>query len=551
MTFPINPVIPYRAPLGYPAYSQVTPFTIRSGATYQDVLESIRAWIRDAEPQINQNFESLDDLWNLVHTFKAISSGQPSYSLHSDLIDETGATDSTVGVQLFLDAVPAGAIVIVPSGAVIKLTKSLLITKSITLTGGGELRWTAGIDHDPAINVQADNCNFVNLHMTNPNRIAASTGNRAYGIYFAANYGNVEGCLIDGFQNAVWVDANGEWHHHTVIGNRVINVPGSGTEDRGDGIYMAGAIFTVVGNVVSAWEDGIDGRIGIGAESLQAFVNPGTHYPYQDRGGVIANNMVLGKFRRSIANEGVENVSITGNSCIGFKWWGINVAGTAHYCVCTGNTIRFESTTVFDTGSTYTGILIYDNPKDCRVEGNSIIFLATPGNGSRCSGIEVTGSAAQAVDLVLANNTIDGNANQIGYGIWVRNGANRMSALFNSIRGFSVAGISMSNMIDPTINDNRILGSTGTKGITCNGDGSDGRVDGNTIAGLDSAIEFFFRSGAVSVSRNLIRNCGSGINLYGWKPAITLMLAMNHFASVQTKMTEIPTSGVTNVGNTI
>lgn len=327
-------------------------------------------------------------------------------------IDLTGATPSTTAVQAFLNACSNGDTVIVPTGAVINLTNAIEVTKRLRFTGTGELQWTAGIANLPAFHVTADGVTFDGIRMTNPGRLAAATGNRAYGIRFEANYGTVTGCTIDGFQAPIWVDATGEWHHHVVTNNQCLNVPGSGQEDRGDGIYMAGAIFTVTGNIVSCL-DGTDGRIGIGAEALQAFVGtPG--YAYQDLLGTISGNVVTGPFRRSIANEGVQNVAITGNTMAGFTWWGINIVGTAHYTACVGNTIRF-STNSPSSGITRAGIYVYDNVSGTRIAENSI--FAAPG-GVSDTGIGVAvGSGGNSVDLLIEQNTIDGGANQIADGI--------------------------------------------------------------------------------------------------------------------------------------
>lgn len=83
MTITNIPVIGYP---DYTPYTQITPFTVRDGATYLLVLEGLRDWIRDVLiPSIDTNIGGLETAWE---------------TQTNALVDEINATIATVTVQV-------------------------------------------------------------------------------------------------------------------------------------------------------------------------------------------------------------------------------------------------------------------------------------------------------------------------------------------------------------------------------------------------------------------------------------------------------------------
>lgn len=570
------------------AYSEVQPFTYRSGATYTQILESMRVWILDdLVPYLNTNFSDIQDNWvqsvqeivdgindalqaainaiaasDVIITDPAIIaalnatnsqsldyfSTRYGYVLQGSGIDPTGVADSTAAVRAFFDAIPAGATVKIPSSAIIKLTGGIVLNKSVHIEGPGELRWTAGIANDAAFACRADGITFDRVRLTNPNHLAGATGNRSYGIYWAANYGAVRNSVIDGFQAPVWVDANGEWHHHTVTGNQCLNVVGTGGEDRGDGIYMAGAVFVVSHNLVELL-DGTDGRIGIGAESLQGFVqNPG--YRYQDQLGVISNNIVMGAFRRSIANEGMPGVTISNNVCIGATFWGINVVGSAHRTTVSNNVIIWTSSLVVNPNPICSGIFIYDFPNDVIIDGN--IIYSTVAGSAMSVGIGFQQAAGIAKRVKVVNNRIFSEGHSIVDGILIASGGDDITINDNEIGYFTGKGVNAYNANVLTVCRNKISGYVATHGIFTNGSANAiGRFDGNTVVGCGTGLALVARSTIVTASNNLLYGPGSGVGLdmLNAAPGTTAQAAMNLFKGWAVNTQNLPTGTVTTGNN--
>ncbi len=480
-------------------------------------------------------------------------------------IDLTGATVSTTAVQSFLDACVAGDTVTVPSGAIINLDATITINHRITMNGSGELRWTAGISNSVMINITVDGCAFIGMYLTNPNHLAAQTGNRTAGIHFTANSGRVIGCRIVGQQQAINVEANGEWHDFVFNDNLILDVPGNGDgptnttsaygEDRGDGITVWGATATIVGNRVAALA-GTDARIGIHVEQLASY--EGTAYANGDSMCTIGSNVVTGQFRRGITSEGVTHTTIADNTIADATWYAINIVGTADNCVVSGNTIKVSRSSTDNQGSAWSpvraGILIYDNPMNPVIRGNTIVVTGT-GGGSAGIALQV-GSGGNSTDAVIDGNTIDGGAsNLFSNGVAVVNGANRIHVRNNVIKRFTGSGVTLADVDDPQVRGNYIRGVTGSPsqyGVVTSGAHTDGRVDQNTILSTVTAIKFASRTGLISASGNNIETATNGIDFTGWATSIVVMVALNNFYGTTNHLLNIPSGAnttVTNIGN--
>lgn len=589
------------------AYSEVQPFNYRDGATYTQILESMRVWILDdLVPYLNTNFSDIQDNWdeniqnivagindalqtalnaianaNVIITdpavlaaFNAVTSqsrdyldnryqAKASYVLRGTGIDPTGVADSTAAVQAFFDNLPSGASVVVPGDAIINLTGTINLTKKVRVSGFGELRWTAGIANSAMFLVTADGCRFEDLLLTNPSHLAATTGNKTAGILFQANYGWVSRCHIIGQQQAICVNANGEWHTFHFTDNTVRDVPGSGGgpsdvtnstgEDRGDGIVCWGAVATITGNRVSALF-GTDARIGIHVEGLPGFENPATPYNMADSSCTITGNIVSGKFRRGIVSETVSSVTITGNVIWDSTWWCIAVIGSAHGCVVANNTINWTRTNSDNQGGAYTpkrsGIMIYGGNQDTIVIGNVIRVLS----GLMPNGITLdTGSTAPGANpqnTTIQSNRISDAANGIGNGININNSSTDTRILDNDISGLTAIanGINAFKADKLVIRGNKIKGLSTSqgKGIYVSSTGTTVRCDFNTVDTFGVGISLFTRSVYTTAIGNVIANAATGIDFF--QTVIPVTESDNTFASVTTKTANVPASTVA-VGN--
>lgn len=107
MSAPIIPPIPGPILPNFPAYTQITPFTVRDGATYLLTLEALRDWIECTfTPEVNAQIQLLETSWetnanDLANQFETIS-GQLIQQVN-DAIQQV--IDSSVTVQ---DPVVAG-----------------------------------------------------------------------------------------------------------------------------------------------------------------------------------------------------------------------------------------------------------------------------------------------------------------------------------------------------------------------------------------------------------------------------------------------------------
>lgn len=462
------------------------------------------------------------------------------YLLAGSGIDLTGQTDSTVAVNAFFAALNDGASVVTPANAIIAVSDSIMNTKRVHWSGSGEIRWTAGVTNKPMIEATAAGSNYDGLYLTNPNHLAGQTGNKSAGIHITNNSVRVEGCTIVGAQQAIFVDAQGEWHDFIIMRNHILDVPGSGDgpssasnngEDRGDGIYVMGAGAVIVGNIVTAL-DGTDARIGIGIESLANL--EAVPYVHGDSMFTISNNRVTGKFRRGIVNEGCKYVTIADNTIADFTWWAIALIGTAWQSNVHHNTIASTRSSTDLQGSAWNpnrcGIMIFDNVANATVDHNAI---AVEGNGVLQGGIVVqVGTLGQSTDLVIDNNQIDGSSsNLITTGILSVNGATRIKVTENTIKGFSTNGVYLSGDSGKCrVSGNKIYGSgkgTGRGIYTDNTPSIDGEFNWNHIENVGNAIDTFGRTGSCQWIGNTIEHAAHGLDFFGAVAPIVMQVNMN------------------------
>lgn len=484
----------------------------------------------------------------------------PVLGLAGGAIDVTGTQPSTAAVQALFNSCPDGATVVVPSGAVIILDGTITITKRITLTGGGELRWTAGIGNSSMIDVRADGCVFDRVYLTNPNHLAAQTGNRTHGIRFQANYGVVTNSRIVGQQAAICVEADGEWHHFTFAGNHIVDVPGAGTgtdndpndgmdpyEDRGDGIVCWGALATITGNTVTALA-GTDARIGIHTEGLAT--TAATVYVHGNSMVTITGNIVTGKFRRSISCESVTNTVIANNTVADATWWALSFINTSG-CVIADNTILWTRTAADTQGAAYnperTAIMAYGSGANNRITGNTITVAAGAALSTLVSG-QTAGTGSQD-DLVVAENSLVAGACATGISLNGGNGAyNRPRIAGNKLAGFASYGVYLYGCGDLAVTGNRLDGVTNAHAATAvyaEGGGTGAKVEGNWITWVDTGVRMFNRNALIAVNSNTIYQANTGVDLYGCAGAT---VNSNLFNTVTTKTANLPT-GATAIGN--
>lgn len=478
-------------------------------------------------------------------------------------IDLTGTTVSTAAVQAFLNACTDGDTVTVPTGAIINLDTGITLNHRIRLTGSGELRFTAGITSMPAIEPTVDGCQIDHIRITNPNQLAAKTGgtsNRTknYAIYISANYARIQNVWIDSFQNGIVASPFGVFHHFQILGNRLTNMLGAGDgpstdggvtgEDRGDGIYVFGAMAAIVGNTIEL-AAGQDGRIGIGLEYIDGRAT--TTYAHQAQQVTIAGNVISGQYRRGIVSEDVAFAAITGNTITDATWWAIALIQTAHYCTVTGNTINWTRTAADNQGSSHAplraGIMIFDNVNGAVVQGNTI-------HGSTAStlpyGIAVSQANGACADVDLIGNHISTEGPTMIYGIHINNGGTDIRILNNRIRDVAT-GINGNNAESCTVSGNRIRGTSAASsyGIHFQGTLTNIRADQNTVTAFTTGLALFAVTSWLTASGNVISSATTGINTFNAGAGIPSNVGMNQFVSVTTKTSNLSSAAVTTGNN--
>lgn len=470
---------------------------------------------------------------------------------------------SIAELQSIVSSMPDGGLVDIPPTVKLDLTGTLKIDKRITLTGGGTLSFSAGVDAAPGVLVAVPGVRVSNLTIDNPNMLSTkTTGNgatRSYGILVNASEVVVTANKISNWQTGVGVASgsaqqdmpqSGELGNITISLNRIIDIQGAGGgptdpaaqqgngEDRGDGIVSWGAQVSIVGNIVSA-AAGTDARVGIHCEGLPAshLATGGVSHP--DSMATIIGNVVYGQFRRGITTEDVSCTSITGNTVADATWFGINVTGgNSGSSTVSGNTILWTRTSADLQGASWnptrSAIQIYQGATGVVVTGNTIRIAAT--------------AAADAAITVLATTTTASNSILV---------TGNMVHCLGSCRYFVSSSVNVANL---SIVDNHSIGCDG--GVYAYGI-ANLKITGNTIKGTNAAssygvtvqsnptnslvtvdgsnmIDSFATgisiinstSGLVTVGSNTISNCTTGIDLYGTTLAC---LKLNQFYNVATQ----------------
>ncbi|MFL9914437.1 right-handed parallel beta-helix repeat-containing protein [Paraburkholderia fungorum] len=472
-----------------------------------------------------------DDTHQAVNILDCMSS-----RVCKDALSGKPMLDHTREFQAALDS--AVSALIVPENCVFNLTRPLSVNKKIRLSGGGELRFTAGIANAAAITVHGSGCDFDGVFLTNPNLLQARTGNRNVGILFRANSGSVTRSTIFQFQNGIQVESDGEYHDFIIANNKILDCIGAGGgpadtqsgygEDRGDGITIWGCCATVTGNLVTA-KAGQDCRVGIHVEALAEY--HAYSFPLQDNLCTIVGNVVRGAFRRGVVTENVNNTAITGNTCEGSTWWGIAVV-RSRSCTVMGNAVIVSRPASDRSGSSYApiraGIQVYGGAIQCIISGNTVDVT----QGSADAAISLQGLNSDSVAVLPKQGaTADGTPNitlakanpaiQIGQRIsgagvppltYVLSVAGATVVASQSIKAGSldvtftwhergqgitvtdnsvsclaaghVIGIWAQSQDNPTISNNS-LRAMGDFGISCY-DVADPIVNGNTIIGQNS-----------------------------------------------------------------
>lgn len=426
------------------------------------------------------------------------SPAEGAHVLRGPDIDPTGTNISTEGVRDFIDHVADAEgvrVIEIPSGAVIRLDGPVEIPANTILRGGGELRWTSGIENAPALSVVGDNVEITGVTLTNPEELGAAEGERNYGIEIRASDVRILGNHIELFQNGIAVRQGGEYHDIVIANNRVKDVIGAGGgrnsdadsgEDRGDGIVVWGAQATITGNIVNA-KDGTDARIGIHAEDTT--VGNTEDAPHSAAMVSIVGNVVYGPFRRSIVSENVANVTISANTVADATWWGIAVILQSHDNIVTGNTIVHTREEADNQGQNYSPlrapVMVYGGVERTRISNNSIVAEA----GSAASAFVVTQSQGEAVptDITVDGNTAFNQDGAVQDGFAAYGDTQRLTVTANSLAGFSANGISL-NGSDFLVAQNRITGSESEVGVRIADTSDQGVVRDNLTSGVAEAV---------------------------------------------------------------
>lgn len=522
------------------SYSPVTSAAYRSGATQAELLETIKNFLSDTlVPYLETNFNGFGDGLDTLITgipgeiataVSDVVNGFEGYALAGPGIDLTGATDSTVAVQAFLAALPDGASVTIPSGATIQLTDTLYCPRQFIFRGSGTLRWTAGVASKPGLDILGAGTVLDGIRLVNAGVVPAATGDKQYGIAIEASNVTVQGVTVDGFQQGIAVMPGGEHYGATITGNHVLNVPGSGPgpntdapgtnigEDRGDGISVWGAESTVTGNRVTA-ASGTDARIGIHFEALPNL--EAVRGAHSSSHVTIANNVVTGRFRRSIVCEEIWHATITGNSVADATWWGIAIIGGVNVVV-SGNAINWTRTATDNQGASWNpnraGIMLYGHGENIVVDGN--VIATSPGAALPFGIYGKTVGSGALNGVVISRNTIRDGAITMNSGIYMNGGSEPIGELLiseNLIRGYNSWGIWTWNCADPIVSRNNLRGESDKRanGIGFDGSSSGARCDGNNVHNAITAIKIVNRWQLTTVLNNMVFNSTTGTDWSG------------------------------------
>lgn len=372
------------------------------------------------------------------------------YDIRDLVSDTTGTTDMYAELQAALNNLPPGSTVVAPQGTKVRLSQQTEIkVPGTTLLGPGEFTFPdAHVGWTPlkgAIWGHADNVTVDGIKVTNPNGLAQGSAIKIMG-----NNGVVMNTQVDNWGTGITFDwREGNWSGFICYGNRVTNNRGNGVENANDGIYVRGSDSIVVNNYVEA-KAGQDPRCGIVIQGkhegmTQTKYSFGTEVTATNH--IIANNIIVGPFRRAIHSELTSHFVIANNTMYGMTYWGIISWSDKGAGLITGNTIRWT----------------YDGSGPAPGPGLAIPDDGTP---TLCAGIYVYLSKAVRV----SNNTIIVHHASIEYGILVRGHWSIAGRLY----GVTVEG----NSLECIPNDVNVMGIAGN---SLNGDII--KISNNTIRG--------------------------------------------------------------------
>lgn len=466
-----------------------------------------------------------------------LSTSYPStVSIAGDSIDPTGTANSTAAIQAKLNEA-ANSHAYLPAGNY-KVAGTLTVSGERTrFYGPGVLVWDAGIENAPALLVTGKGSIIDGLKLLNPRELGSKTGSSTAGIRIQAHDVSVVNCLVDSFQSGVWLAQNGEWANIVIANNRIKDVLGSGAgpndatsdrgEDRGDGIFAAGASVSITGNVINA-KSGRDARIGIHCEALTD--QQQTHPIGENRSFTVTGNIITGPFRRSIATEDVSNATIAGNACADATWWGISISGspllgeaqTGRGITVTGNTMTWTKpagqTPGMSWGPKICCIQVLNAVKGAIINGNTIIIA-----GTSKSAVLIDGSAAMGFpdDIIITGNvfkTTNAGSYELGVAATER-GTGNIKISGNIFKGFTGACINVDGVADFSITDNTLDGiaatGVGHRGVQAAGPTKGGTISGNQINNVSTGVEHPNALGGTIIAGNVFRSVTKAIDLYG------------------------------------
>lgn len=465
-----------------------------------------------------------------------------------------GVTDDTAAIQALITSAPAGSTIHFNESATFLLTAKLTANKRLRFTGNGTLRWTAGIAAGAAFEVTADGCEFDGVRMINPNELGntAQGSARPYGIFVKANEVKITRCHLELFQNAIGIEAAGEWHDFIVSNNRIKDVIGAGDgaantaggngEDRGDGIICWGASITITGNVVNA-KPGTDARVGIHVEALQPYGS--TPFVHKDAMAVIADNVVYGPFRRGLTNEEMTNCTISGNAVADSTWAAIAIPGARNTTVV-GNAIKWTRTSADLHGEAWSpkrGAFNVFNTLENVVLANNTITVVPGAEMKYGFSVVGTSDTNQSYDLTIEGNHIIDPTETMVAGFYLSNGGVRLRVRGNKVRGFTGYGVYSYKGQDIIVDGNTFAAAaaaTIAEGVHLEASQTSAIVRDNVIRGCSVGVKAIQRGEFTVISGNVI--VGGSLGIEGFGTTGQIQLAQNVFVGVTSEYANISKS---------
>ena len=466
-----------------------------------------------------------------------------------------GITDDTSALQYCINSVNNRTLVSLCGEGVHVLNGIIEIKKTITLTNG-ILRFDSGFIFDNvdidgnergAITIKKDGIHtkLINVTLENPNLLHTESGPKSYGILIGADNVTIEGCNIIDFETGICVFIHGEWQK-TMVTNNYVRAIGIGEieynlatgEDRGFGITTWGCQAIISNNIVEC-KNGYDCGIGILALAMDAPEFLGTNIPSTGTSEdlvVISNNVVVGKFRRSIEVESMNYVNVSDNVVEGATWYGIGLIYGNNYN-CNGNIIKMTRS-------------INDLQGGLWLPPYSGITLRAPGSNHNITNnnISVTGHADFGICHLITNGhgnnlSFTGNKITVEDGGFCKNGiylymCKEIVIKDNFISGVSEKMIYVSDISNLNIEGNRLKGNPEQSplpaGIFQNNNPSETLftiIKNNVVSDLDTAFEL--SNGTFYISGNMVQNSNIGFNCWNFNNSFVFG---NNFSNVTTNI---------------